>query len=877
MKKIIVLCFIILVATFGLGIAQGAWHPEKTYWPRTVIDSSDSAIDAVRERVQIEPYSAMYETILTTSETAYSSCSKERDKARVARCAAFRYLIENNGTTTYADKAKEYLLVTQRDEYSSTEEHYKNILWDSETISMVCIAYDFLKGMGYDFGDDETAIRNQISELASSLYYDLVENDSYTNPLWLMWVNGQGEQINYGVKFASAMGMTAIVLNTETNPDSWKQPQTWINYSMTTLNKQFNQMPSDDGGWIVDDDGGWAEGPHYQGFAGGNFLPFAISHYNFVNGQTESYGGESLQPLLLTQNFYANSIWGIRIRMPNGARPNFDDSFLNPYYFNGMLAGYLDDDLLAWDYKNADEPYFVSNSSDNIDVEVVCASNQSYAGNTPPAFSPTQFLIDAGQAVFRSSWDNDAVYMCLLGEFGIAREGGHTHEHPDNTSFVIFAYGELLAMDSGYVSWDKRDFVRYAKNHSLILVDGEGPPAASSIYANGTDAFITNNFDTDRFDYSEILTEYQDTYFQRSVSFINNSYFIISDFVTSNNSHTYSWLLHGNGGGTTGNDFTETPLGSTYSVGDVDLNFFINSTQDITLSNYDDYHDGGVYDSLFTHTVTCADVIASETLYSSFIIPENTTADISYTPINLGSCIGGTISSDNEKTITLVKYDHSIVTQAFFESEVSYDGHQLIVSKDDNEIPKNIFMTEGQEFVYDGNTIISNSVFANIVLNIDEDFAAGYVDTSCTVGFFTGNEPSSVTGGSYTYSGGITSVTFPEATNFEINVIWSFEQSVDQPPYKNDIENLSIYPNPFSGTNNISFTLSKSQKISIEVFNLKGQKISTIQNSILPAGEYIITWHGLDKVGNKVANGTYFYKIHLKNGKTINKKINLLR
>ncbi len=464
MIKKFILCIIILIATYGLGIAQGAWNPEKTYWPRTVIDSSDTAINAVRERVLIEPYATMYENIQATSEIDYSACSKERDKARVARCAAFRYLIENDGTTTYADKAKDYLLETQREPYSTTTEHYKNILWDSETISMVCIAYDFLKGMDYDFGGDEPAVRSQISQLASSLYYDLVEDDNYTNPLWIMWSNGCGEQINYGVKFASAMGMVAIVLNTENNPDNWKQPQTWINYSMTTLNKQFNQIPSDDCGWLVDADGGWAEGPHYQGFAGGNFLPFAISHYNFVDGQTESYGGETLQPLLLTANFYLNSIWGIKIRMPNGARPNFDDSFLNPYYFNGMLAGYLDDDIFAWDYKNAAEPHFVSNTSNNIDVEVVCTSDQSYTGNTPPTdFSPTQFLPNSGQAIFRSSWDNDAVYMCLLGEFGQAREGGHTHEHPDNTSFIISAYGELLAMDSGYISWDKRDSVRFAK------------------------------------------------------------------------------------------------------------------------------------------------------------------------------------------------------------------------------------------------------------------------------------------------------------------------------------------------------------------------------------------------------------------------------
>ncbi|MCK4357768.1 MAG: heparinase II/III family protein [Candidatus Cloacimonetes bacterium] len=873
MKRLRFVCLILfsLILTTSLLAQTGAWHPEKTYWPRTLIDSSDAAIDVVRDRITIEPYDTIYTKVVTSSDIPYYSCSMERDKAKVCRCAAFRYLMEDN--ITYADKAKEYLLVAQREYAASGDwiQKYKNILWDSEIISMICLAYDFLKGNAYDFGVDETAVRNQIKGVASSLYYDLIADPNPWAMLRLMWENGFGEEINYGVKFASAMGMAAIVLNTETSGNDWEQPQTWINYSMNKLHDQFHD-------YLVDEDGGWAEGAHYQRFSASNYIPFTISHCNFVDGQTEDYDGTPLPPLLLDLQFEKNAEWGIKIRMPNGARPNFDDSFLDPYFYNGYFAAYWDNDLYAWDYIVSASPYYSSASSGNMDVEMICAYDNYYTGTTAPDFSLTQFLPTSGQAVFRSSWDQDAVYMCLLGENGQARLGGRTHEHPDNTSFIISAYGELLAMDCGYISWDKRDSVRFAENHSLILVDGNGPPAAGASTSEGADAFIENFFDTDKFDYSEVSTNYQNTDFKRCVSFIDDSYFVISDFVDGSESHTYDWLLHGNGGGTTGNGFFQTTYGSVYSVNDVDLNFFINSTEDITLSNYDDYHDGGIYDSLFMHTVTKAGVSGEDVLFSSFLIPSQSSRDITYNPIDMGTCVGGTISMDNEKTITLVKNNNNTVSAEFFGINVSSDCHILVISRLDDDIPKNIFIKEGQSLSYDDTTIVNCSEITNLALNIFSDYADGYVSNGCEVEFYTGNEPTNVIGGTYSFSNGITTILFPDDTNFHIDVEWSFTYDVDEEPIEIDIlDNLNIYPNPFKEVNTISFTIKKPQQISIEVFNLKGQKIITVIDSYLQVGDYTENWDGVDWNNNRVTSGTYFYRICINNSKFTTKKINLIR
>ena len=869
MKKIRII-FIILPILFIFSVlhAQGAWHPEKTYWPRTLIDSSQTAIDEVKARVTVEPFLSIYNAIKVKSDVDYATCTSELQKAVIARCAAFRFFIDD--VTAYGDKAVDYLLVMQRESYTSVDEQYKNILWDSEMLSLASIAYDFLKGNDYDFAGDEAAVRAKIQDIAGEMYYDLVSSNPWTNALHLLWDVGFGEQINYGVKFASALGMCAIVLNTETTSDTDKQPESWINYCMQKTNLQFND-------WLVNEQGMWAEGPHYLSFTASSFLPFAISHNNFVNGESEDYGGEILPPLTEIDNFQELSVWGIKIRQPNGARPNFDDSFLNPFFFNGMLAPIYNDDILAWDFVDSSEPYFVGATSQNIDVEMICTyDDTAYPGTTPPDFAPTQIMPDAGQAVFRSDWGEDAVYMCALAENGQAREGGHTHEHPDNGSFIIYALGELLAMDSGYISWDKRDSVRFAKNHSMILVDGEGPPASTLTTAEGTDATISVYFDTDGLDYAQISTNYQDTDFMRTFTFINDSYFTITDMIGASETHDYSFLLHGNGGGSTGNAFSLGTNGSVYSVNDVDLNFFINSAHPIILDNYDDYHDNGTYDVPATHTVTRAQINAQFGLITSYLIPTlATTEDITYTPISTDSTCGGMIEMGSEQAIHMGSGANSLQTIDFFGTTLEYDAMILNVARTD-EIPRNIQLTYGTKLNYGSTPIISCDIDNVIALNIGPASANGYVEEACTIEFFTGNAPTSVTGGTLeSFEDGISTIYFSEGGNFTIDVVWSLNYAVDPTPQQNPYD-LFVYPNPFNDSNEISFTLSHPQNVKVEVYNLKGQKIITLADQDYGIGSHAVTWNGKNASHKDVANGTYFYKIYFDNDEII-RKVNILK
>jgi hypothetical protein len=70
------------------------------------------------------------------------------------------------------------------------------------------------------------------------------------------------------------------------------------------------------------------------------------------------------------------------------------------------------------------------------------------------------------------------------------------------------------------------------------------------------------------------------------------------------------------------------------------------------------------------------------------------------------------------------------------------------------------------------------------------------------------------------------------------------------------------YPNPFNPQTTISFSLKDNIPVSLEIYNLKGQKVKTLVNESKAPGHYQIVWKGLDSNNQPVASGVYFFKMN---------------
>ena len=66
------------------------------------------------------------------------------------------------------------------------------------------------------------------------------------------------------------------------------------------------------------------------------------------------------------------------------------------------------------------------------------------------------------------------------------------------------------------------------------------------------------------------------------------------------------------------------------------------------------------------------------------------------------------------------------------------------------------------------------------------------------------------------------------------------------------------YPNPFNPVTNIKYNIPARSYVTIEVYNVIGQKIRTLVDENKSAGEYHTTWNGDDSYGQKVSTGVYF-------------------
>jgi hypothetical protein len=76
------------------------------------------------------------------------------------------------------------------------------------------------------------------------------------------------------------------------------------------------------------------------------------------------------------------------------------------------------------------------------------------------------------------------------------------------------------------------------------------------------------------------------------------------------------------------------------------------------------------------------------------------------------------------------------------------------------------------------------------------------------------------------------------------------------------------YPNPFNPNTNIRFQLPKDSRVSIKIYNMLGQEVSTLIDQDMSAGYQTISFDA-----SKIASGTYLYRIEAGSFSNVKKMI----
>jgi len=89
---------------------------------------------------------------------------------------------------------------------------------------------------------------------------------------------------------------------------------------------------------------------------------------------------------------------------------------------------------------------------------------------------------------------------------------------------------------------------------------------------------------------------------------------------------------------------------------------------------------------------------------------------------------------------------------------------------------------------------------------------------------------------------------------------------IEDPEYLTEAGNISVYPNPARDNVHFSINLTAKSEVSLEVFNVNGQKIATVYEGMMGKGSRDLTWNGSDDSGQEIPAGVYFYQLNTSDG-----------
>jgi len=167
--------------------------------------------------------------------------------------------------------------------------------------------------------------------------------------------------------------------------------------------------------------------------------------------------------------------------------------------------------------------------------------------------------------------------------------------------------------------------------------------------------------------------------------------------------------------------------------------------------------------------------------------------------------------------------------------------------------------------IYDANNLaISGATVYITAIGPTGGSYSGATGADGTVYFETGGmkkptgewcfEVTDVTHETYAYDAGSNNVTAACESG------WLFGSSGDQAvlvnPLPTDYGLFQNYPNPFNPTTEIGYNLPYATNVTLEVYNIAGQKVATLATGFEEAGQHVVRWDASD-----YSSGIYLYRL----------------
>jgi hypothetical protein len=118
--------------------------------------------------------------------------------------------------------------------------------------------------------------------------------------------------------------------------------------------------------------------------------------------------------------------------------------------------------------------------------------------------------------------------------------------------------------------------------------------------------------------------------------------------------------------------------------------------------------------------------------------------------------------------------------------------------------------------------------------------------------------------GTFNYNISFGTEAFSSYGDYDIFVakLMTSNSSLDNTPEQSmNLLKLNAYPNPFASNVTISYDIQQKGNVCLNIYNIKGQLVKSLEYAEKAAGHHDLSWDGKDSYGKLCSSGVYFCKM----------------
>jgi len=216
-------------------------------------------------------------------------------------------------------------------------------------------------------------------------------------------------------------------------------------------------------------------------------------------------------------------------------------------------------------------------------------------------------------------------------------------------------------------------------------------------------------------------------------------------------------------------------------------------------------------------------------------------------PVGLCGGYAGLPKSNGDADAIVNLYINSEGISAYLDSKVGIRGAQIEFGNLVNDPQNMIINTDlGQGYYRKVNELLRTLMydrFAQKYIEAGEHFMADMP--------FVISNPEAITLDKII----LVDINTHKVMNIEVNLIYG------TPTLPYDYILYQNYPNPFNPNTSVKFQVPKTSDVTINIYDMLGQKVRTLFANQVMRGTYTVNWDGLNDAGVKMSTGTYIYRM----------------